>query len=414
MYTIQTAVKKRFLKYVTYNTQSDKVSHTVPSTVGQTIFAKALEAEMREIGMTEISIDNNSVLMATLPSNTDVTMPVIGFIAHLDTSPDFSGENVKPKIVKKYDGSDIILNKRRKIVLSPETFPELLLHVGEDLIVTDGTTLLGADDKAGIAEIMTAIEYLISNPGIKHGAIRVAFTPDEEIGKGIEHFDVKKFGCAWAYTVDGGEVGEIQYENFNAASVELTFTGINVHPGSAKGKMRNAAKLAILFDSMLPKDDTPEQTENYQGFFHLMDIKGSIEKATMSYIIRDFDISGFQNRLIKMKTIMDTFNDQYPNSVSMKTNQQYFNMSGMMKKNERPVKLAEKAMLREGITPVNNPIRGGTDGAQLSTKELACPNIFTGGLNFHGQYEFIPLPSMEKATKVITAIAELNEPAYIH
>jgi tripeptide aminopeptidase len=340
--------------------------------------------------------------MATLPANTDAKIPVIGFIAHLDTSPDMSGENVKPRIVKNYDGKEIVLNEKEKVVLSPSMFPELLQHVGEDLIVTDGTTLLGADDKAGIAEIMTAVQYLIDHPEIKHGKIRIAFNPDEEIGMGASKFDVEKFGCEWAYTMDGGDVGELEYENFNAAAAKIKVKGLNVHPGYAKNKMLNAGLIAAEFAGMLPPQERPEHTEGYEGFFHLTGMNATVEEATLSYIVRDHDKTKFEQRLLLLQNVTDYLNKVYPEgTIQLEIKQQYRNMREIVEPQKHIEELVEKAMKEVGITPLVHPIRGGTDGAQLSFKGLPCPNIFAGGLNFHGRYEWVSIQSMEKAVTVI-------------
>ncbi|MDR0540711.1 MAG: peptidase T [Dysgonamonadaceae bacterium] len=399
----------RFLNYVSFDTQSSETSVTTPSTEKQMNLAKALKAECEALGLTEISLDEHAYLMATLPANTNEKIPAIGFIAHLDTSPDMSGANVKPRIVKNYDGKDIVLNVHENIVLSPAMFPELLHHTGEDLIVTDGTTLLGADDKAGIAEILTAIQYLVDHPEIKRGKIRIAFNPDEEIGRGASKFDVEKFGCEWAYTMDGGEAGELEYENFNAAAAKVFFKGLNVHPGYAKNKMVNAGLIAVQFAGMLPPHERPEHTEGYEGFFHLTGMSGTVEEATLSYIIRDHDRQKFEQRLKTLQDATDYLNKIYSESaVRLEIKQQYRNMREIVEPQKRIIELAEKAMREAGVTPIVRPIRGGTDGAQLSFKGLPCPNIFAGGLNFHGRYEFIPVQSMEKAVKVIVKIVELN------
>jgi tripeptide aminopeptidase len=403
------SVVKRFLKYVSFDTQSSETSATTPSTDKQMILAKALKAEVEAMGLTEISLDEHAYLMATLPANTEAKIPVIGFIAHLDTSPDLSGADVKPRIVEKYDGKDILLNEKEKIVLSTAMFPELLQHIGEDIIVTDGTTLLGADDKAGIAEIMTAVQYLIGHPEIKHGKIRIAFNPDEEIGMGASKFDVQKFGCEWAYTIDGGEVGELEYENFNAASAKVKIKGLNVHPGYAKNKMLNASLIALQFAGMLPPQERPEHTDGYEGFYHLTAITGTVEEATLSYIIRDHHRDKFEQRLKALQDAAAYLNTVYPqDTVTLEIKQQYRNMREIVEPQKHIVDLAEKAMTEIGITPLVRPIRGGTDGAQLSFKGLPCPNIFAGGLNFHGRYEWIPVQSMEKAVEVIVKIIELN------
>jgi tripeptide aminopeptidase len=397
----------RFLKYVSFDTQSDETAVTTPSTEKQMNLAKALKAEAEAMGLTEISLDEHAYLMATLSANTGAKIPAIGFIAHLDTSPDMSGANVKPRIVENYDGKDIILNEKENVVLSPSVFPELLQHLGEDLIVTDGTTLLGADDKAGIAEIMTAVQYLIDHPEIKHGKIRIAFNPDEEIGMGASKFDVEKFGCDWAYTIDGGEAGELEYENFNAAGAKIKVKGLNVHPGYAKAKMINAGLVALQFAGMLPPQERPEHTEGYEGFFHLTGISGTVEEAVLSYIIRDHDKDRFEQRLKLLQDITAYLNKVYPaDTVQLEIKQQYRNMREIVEPQKHIVDLAENAMKEVGITPLVRPIRGGTDGAQLSFKGLPCPNIFAGGLNFHGRYEWIPVQSMEKAVKVIVKIIE--------
>ncbi|MDR2057810.1 MAG: peptidase T [Dysgonamonadaceae bacterium] len=403
------SVVNRFLRYVSFDTQSDEAAITTPSTEKQMNLAKALKAEVEAMGLTEISLDEHAYLMASLPANTEEKIPVIGFIAHLDTSPDMSGANVKPRIVEKYNGKDIILNEKENILLSPAMFPELLRHVGEDLIVTDGTTLLGADDKAGIAEIITAMQYLIDHPEIKHGKIRIAFNPDEEIGMGASKFDVALFDCDWAYTMDGGEVGELEYENFNAAAAKIKIKGLNVHPGYAKNKMLNASLIAMQFAGMLPQQERPEHTEGYEGFFHLTGITGTVEEATLSYIIRDHNKTKFEQRLQLLQDATVFLNKVYPEgTVLLEIKQQYRNMREIVEPKRHIIELAEKAMKAVGVTPLIHPIRGGTDGAQLSFKGLPCPNIFAGGLNFHGRYEWIPVQSMEKAVKVIVKIIELN------
>ncbi|MDR0547685.1 MAG: peptidase T [Dysgonamonadaceae bacterium] len=404
----------RFLKYVSFDTQSDENSGLTPSTAKQMRLAEFLKSECEAMGLADISLDENAYLMATLPASPSLLerrqggeVPTIGFIAHLDTSPDMSGENVNPRIVSNYDGKDIVLNEKENIILSPEMFPELLHHTGEDLIVTDGTTLLGADDKAGIAEIMTAIQYLIDHPEIPHGKIRIAFNPDEEIGMGAAKFDVEKFACDWAYTMDGGELGELEYENFNAAGVKVRVKGLNVHPGYAKNKMRNAGLIAMQFASMLPPTERPEHTEGYEGFFHLTGMSGTVEEATLSYIVRDHDAARFDRRLQQLQTIAAYLNTVYPDAIQLEIRQQYRNMREIVEPKKHIIELAETAMREVGITPIVRPIRGGTDGAQLSFKGLPCPNIFAGGLNFHGKYEFVPVQSMEKAVEVIVKIVEI-------
>ena len=399
-------VLDRFLNYVSFDTQSSEENcETRPSTSKQMKLAEALKCEMEAMGLQEISLDEHAYLMATLPANTDEPRPVIGFIAHLDTSPDMSGKDVNPRIVENYNGKDIVLNEKEPIILSPSMFPELLNHLGEDLVVTDGTTLLGADDKAGIAEIMTAMQYLIDHPEIKHGKIRVAFNPDEEIGMGASMFDVEKFACDWAYTMDGGELGELEFENFNAAGAKITIKGLNVHPGYAKNKMINAGLIAAQFASMLPPTERPEHTEGYEGFFHLTSMSATVEEATLSYIVRDHDANKFEHRLRKLEDITEYLNKIYPNgTVKLDIKQQYRNMREIVEPQKHIIGLAENAMKECGIQPCVRPIRGGTDGAQLSFKGLPCPNIFAGGLNFHGRYEFIPVQSMEKAVQLIVRI----------
>jgi len=371
------------------------------------IFAQHLEKELQKLGLEDISLDENGYLMATLPANTDKPIATIGFIAHLDTSPDLSGRHVNPRIVKNYEGGDIILNEEKGIILSPRQFPELDHYKGQDIIVTDGNTLLGADDKAGIAEIISAVEYLMHHPEIKHGKIRIAFNPDEEIGQGAHKFDVEKFGADWAYTMDGGEIGELEYENFNAAAAKITFKGRNVHPGYAKHKMLNSIRIANQFTSMLPRWETPEHTEGYEGFFHLISIKGDVEKTEVTYIIRDHDRDRFERRKKELEHLVRKVNNEFPNSTAIEIKDQYYNMREKIEPVMYVVDYAEQAMLNVGVTPHVVPIRGGTDGAQLSFKGLPCPNIFAGGLNFHGRYEFVPVNSMEKASEVIVEIARL-------
>ncbi|MCH5326979.1 MAG: peptidase T, partial [Duncaniella sp.] len=378
-----------------------------PSTPGQMTFARELEKELRSMGLTEISLDDNGYLMATLPSNVDYEVPTIGFIAHLDTSPDMSGRHVSPRIVEDYDGGDIMLNTAENIVLSPKDFPELLDYKGQPLIVTDGTTLLGADDKAGIAEIITAIDYLQNHPEIKHGRIRIAFNPDEEIGQGAHKFDVERFGADWAYTMDGGEIGELEYENFNAASAKVTFKGRNVHPGYAKHKMLNSIRVANQFAIMLPRWETPEHTEDYEGFYHLCSVEGSVEKTVLTYIIRDHDRDRFERRKKELEHLTNKINNEFPGCASIEIKDQYYNMREKIEPVMHIIDIAVLAMEKAGVKPRVRPIRGGTDGAQLSFKGLPCPNIFAGGLNFHGRFEFVPIPSMEKATDVIVQIAKL-------
>ncbi|WP_127024595.1 peptidase T [Flagellimonas beolgyonensis] len=398
----------RFLEYVTTDTQSDPYSKTTPSTEKQWDLAKKLVMELHQIGMQEVSIDENAYIMATLPSNMDKKVPTIGFISHFDTSPDFSGKNVKPQVIENYDGGDIILNKQKNIVLSPDYFEDLLQYKGQTLITTDGTTLLGADDKAGIAEIITAMEYLIQQPEIKHGKIRVAFTPDEEIGRGAHKFDVEKFGAEWAYTIDGSQVGELEYENFNAAKAEVTVTGKSVHPGYAKNKMVNAIGLANEFLSLLPPREVPEHTSGIEGFFHVHKIKGEIEKTTLELIIRDHDATHFEARKSLIQDIADKMNQKHGDYVQVEIEDQYRNMREKVEPLFHIVEIAEEAMESLGIEPIIKPIRGGTDGSQLSFMGLPCPNIFAGGHNFHGKYEYVPLESMQKAVQVIVKICELT------
>ncbi len=403
-----TSVVDRFLQYVKFDTQSDELTQMTPSTPGQMIFAQHLEKELEELGLTEISLDENGYLMASLPASPGAeNVPVIGFIAHLDTSPDASGRHVNPRIIKAYDGKDIPLNSEKGIILRPEEFPELLDYTGQDLIVTDGNTLLGADDKAGIAEIITAIDYLKKHPEIKHGKIRIAFNPDEEIGMGAHKFDVERFGAKWAYTMDGGAVGELEYENFNAAVAKVTFHGRNVHPGSAKHKMINSIRIANQFAIMLPRWETPEHTEGYEGFYHLTSIEGTVEKTVLTYIIRDHDRDRFERRKKELEHLTRKINHEFPGVAELEIKDQYYNMREKIDPVMHIVEIVEEAMRRAGVTPVVVPIRGGTDGAQLSFKGLPCPNIFAGGLNFHGRYEFVPIPSMEKATATIVEIARL-------
>jgi len=397
----------RFLKYVKFDTQSDELTNLTPSTPGQYKFAQALEKELHELGLEEISLDENGYLMATLPANTDREVPTVGFIAHLDTSPDLSGHNVNPRIVKAYDGGDITLNADNDVVLSPSEFPELLHYVGQDLIVTDGTTLLGADDKAGIAEIISAVEYLKAHPEIEHGKIRIAFNPDEEIGQGAHKFDVERFGADWAYTMDGGEIGELEYENFNAAVAHVNFEGRNVHPGYAKHKMINSMRIANQVVIMLPRWATPEHTEGYEGFYHLVGMEGSVEKTTLTYIIRDHDRDRFERRKRELEHLARKINHEFPGCCTLDIKDQYYNMREKIEPMMHIIHVAEQAMRNLDIKPKVQPIRGGTDGAQLSFKGLPCPNIFAGGLNFHGRYEYVPIPSMEKASMVIVEIAKI-------
>ena len=398
----------RFLQYVKFDTQSDELTNMTPSTPGQMEFAVYLEKELQKLGLTEISLDENGYLMASLPSNIDDReVPTVGFIAHLDTSPDMSGRHVSPRIVQNYDGKDITLNADENIVLSPDEFPELLNYIGQDLIVTDGMTLLGADDKAGVAEIITAVDYLKRHPEIKHGKIRIAFNPDEEIGLGAHKFDVKRFAADWAYTMDGGEIGELEFENFNAAVAKVTFKGRNVHPGYAKHKMINSMRIANQFVIMLPRWETPEHTEDYEGFYHLVGMEGSVEQTVLTYIIRDHDRDRFERRKKELEHLARKINNEFPGCCTIEIKDQYYNMREKIEPVMHIIDIAEEAMREVGVTPKVVPIRGGTDGAQLSFKGLPCPNIFAGGLNFHGRYEFVPIPSMEKARDVIVEIARL-------
>ncbi|WJJ98108.1 peptidase T [Algibacter luteus] len=399
----------RFVSYVTIDTESDPNSETTPSTKKQWDLAKKLAEELKSIGMQDVNIDENAYIMATLPSNIDYEVPTIGFISHFDTSPDFTGANVKPQIIENYNGEDIVLNEAKNIVLSPDYFEDLLLYKGQTLITTDGTTLLGADDKAGICEIVSAMEYLIQHPDIKHGKIRVGFTPDEEIGRGAHKFDVEKFGADWAYTMDGSQIGELEYENFNAAGAVVKVKGKIVHPGYAKDKMINSMYIATEFINSLPRLETPEHTEEYQGFFHLHHISGDVEETTLQYIIRDHDKLHFEARKEVMIKLTRELNSQYGREViTTEIKDQYYNMREKIEPVMHIVDIAEEAMKQLDIEPLIKAIRGGTDGSQLSYKGLPCPNIFAGGHNFHGRYEYVPVESMIKATEVICKIAELT------
>jgi len=401
----------RFLKYVTFDTQSSEDSGTTPSTPGQRVFAEALVKELQEIGLEDVTLDDKCYLMATLPSNTDKELPAIGFISHLDTSPDMSGTNVDPHIVF-YEGGDIALCEEEQIVLSPKMFPEMNDYKGEDIIVTNGKTLLGADDKAGVASIISAMSFLKEHPEIKHGKIRIGFTPDEEIGAGADYFDVKKFGCAFAYTVDGGAIGELEYENFNAAAAKISFKGLNVHPGYAKDKMLNASLLAIEFASWLPSVQRPEHTSGYEGFYHLTNMTGTVESASLSYIIRDHDRKLFEEKKDTVRALVQRMNKLYPGSTTLDLHDQYYNMREIVEPKKQIIELAMDAMKAAGVIPQVKPIRGGTDGARLSFMELPCPNIFAGGLNFHGRYEFLPVNSLVKCMETIIKIAELLNVKY--
>ena len=397
----------RFIKYVTVDTESNPNNPAFPSTEKQWELAKILVDELKDIGMEEVDLDKNCYLMATLPSNVDYPVPTIGFIAHIDTSPDFTGANIKPQIIENYEGNDIVLNKEKNIILSPDYFSDLLLYKGQTIITTDGTTLLGADDKAGVTEIVSAMEYLIQHPEIKHGKIRICFTPDEEVGKGAHLFDVEKFGAEWAYTLDGSQIGELEYENFNAAGVKVTIKGKMVHPGYAKGKMINSMLIANEFMTHLPAQEVPEKTSGYEGFFHLHQIKGDVENTVLNYIVRDHDLDLYEKRKNLIQKIASDLNKKYgQNSIIVSIKDQYFNMKTKITPVMHIVDIAEEAIKELGITPLIKPIRGGTDGSQLSYKGLPCPNIFAGGHNFHGRFEYVPVESMIKATEVIVSIAQ--------
>ena len=403
----------RFISYVTIDTESDPNSQTTPSTQKQWNLANKLVDELKAIGLEDVTIDDKAYIMATLPSNVDHEVPTIGFVSHFDTSPDFSGANVKPQIVENYDGKDIVLNAEKNIILSPDYFKDLLQYKGQTIITTDGTTLLGADDKAGITEIVSAMEYLIQHPEIKHGKIRIGFTPDEEIGRGAHHFDVEKFGAQWAYTMDGSQIGELEYENFNAAGAKITFKGKSVHPGYAKGKMINSMLLANDFINELPKGETPQETRGYEGFFHVHHIKGNIEETVLELTIRDHNRKKFEKRKELIHKLAKQFNKKFAKKfgediVVAEVKDQYYNMKEKVLPVKYIVDIAEKAMRELNIKPIIKPIRGGTDGSQLSFMGLPCPNIFAGGHNFHGKYEYVPAESIQKATDVIVKIAELT------
>jgi peptidase T len=401
-------ITDRFLKYVSFTTTSDEKTNMTPSTPGQMIFANYLVDELKSIGLTEISLDRNGYIMATLPANTDKTIPTIGFISHMDTSPDMTGRNVKARVEKNYDGNNIVLNAEKSIVLETQKYPEILQYKGQDIVVTDGTTLLGADDKAGLAEIVSAMEYLVAHPEIKHGKIRIGFTPDEEIGQGADHFDVKQFNADWAYTMDGGEIGELEFENFNAASAKVTFAGTNVHPGYAYHKMINSMRIAQQFVGMLPRSETPEHTVGYEGFYHLTNMEGTVEKSTLSYIIRDHDRDRFERRKKEISHLVNKINAEFgEGTASIEIKDQYYNMREKVEPVMHIVDLAFEAMEAVGVKPNVKPIRGGTDGSRLSYMGLPCPNIFAGGHNFHGRFEFVPVQSMEKAMMVVVKIAEI-------
>ena len=402
-------VVERFLNYVKYDTRSNDESITVPTTPNQIVLAKAIAEELKQIGLQEVKVDDKGYVYATLPSNIEKEVPVIGFVAHMDTSPDMTGTNVNPQIVENYDGGDILLNKEQNIVLSPKQFPELKDYVGKTLITTDGTTLLGADDKAGVAEIITAMEYLIQHPEIPHGKIRIGFTPDEEVGRGADHFDVKGFAADFAYTMDGGPIGELEYENFNAAGAKIKIQGRNVHPGTAKDKMINSMLVANEYISLLPVNETPAHTEGYEGFYHLISIKGEVEETNLQYIIRDFDKESFEKRKQTMSELVDQINQKYgQGTCTIELKDQYYNMKEKVEPVKHIVDIAFEAMKEIGIEPKVQPIRGGTDGARLSYMGLPTPNIFAGGHNFHGRYEYIPTFAMEKAVEVILKIVELS------
>lgn len=398
-------VTERFLDFVKYDTQSDELTDMTPSSPGQMEFAGYLKTVLEGMGLQDVDLDDNGYLMATLPANTDRQIPTIGFIAHIDTSPDMSGKHVNPRIVKDYDGGVIKLNEEYN--LDPAEFPELKNYVGQDIIVTDGTTLLGADDKAGIAEILTAVAWLQQHPEVKHGKIRVGFNPDEEIGLGAHKFDVEKFGCDFAYTMDGGAVGELEFENFNAAQAKVTIKGRNVHPGYAKHKMVNSIRVAGNFIQMLPRWETPEHTEGYEGFYHLVGIEGNVEQTTLTYIIRDHDRNRFESRKREIEHLVRKTNTEYPGCCTVEIKDQYYNMREKIEPVMHIIDYVKEAMLEAGVTPKVQPIRGGTDGAQLSFKGLPCPNIFAGGENFHGRFEYVPIQSMEKAADVIVNICKI-------
>lgn len=401
-------ITERFLKYVSFTTTSDAETNMTPSTPGQLVFAKYLVEELKSLGLKEVELDQYGYIMATLPANTDKNIPTIGFIAHMDTSPDMTARHVKPRVVMNYDGNDILLNTEQNIILSTEKYPEIRQYKGQDIVVTDGTTLLGADDKAGLTAIVSAMEYLIAHPEIKHGKIRIGFTPDEEIGQGADHFNVTKFDAQWAYTIDGGEIGELEYENFNAAGAKVTFQGLNVHPGYAYHKMRNSMRIAQEFIGMLPRWETPEHTCGYEGFYHLTAVTGSVEKTELSYIIRDHDRDRFERRKKEMQHLVNKVNSEFGEGTAViDIKDQYFNMREKVEPVMHIVDLAYEAMEAAGVKPNVKPIRGGTDGSRLSYMGLPCPNIFAGGHNFHGRFEYVPVQSMEKAMQVVVKISEL-------
>ena len=400
-------ITERFLRYAASDTQSDEQARTMPSTPGQMRFAESLTEELKALGLHDVSLDENGYVMATLPANTSRTdVPVIGFIAHMDTSPDMAGLDVKPRIVA-YTGGEIVLNEPLGIVLSPDVFPELNNYVGQELIVTDGTTLLGADDKAGVAAIVSAMEYLLTHPEVEHGTVRIAFTPDEEIGRGADRFDVERFGCFGAYTVDGGEIGELEYENFNAAQAVVTLRGRNIHPGSAKGRMINASLLAIQLNDMLPPAERPETTEGREGFFHLTEMTGTVEEARLTYIIRDHDRALFEKKKETLREAVRRIHAMYPESCTLDLRDQYYNMREVIDQRPELIQWAQRAMAAAGVTPIERPIRGGTDGARLSFMGLPCPNLFAGGMNFHGRYEYLPVPSLQKSMETIIHLCHI-------
>lgn len=406
-------IVNRFLKYVSFDTQSNEASSSTPSTEKQFRLAEYLVEELRAVGLEEVEMDAQGYVYATLPSNVEHAVPTIGFIAHIDTSPDASGANVQPRIVQNYDGTDIVLDAEAGIVTTVEKFPELLRHVGEDLIVTDGHTLLGADDKAGIAEIVSAMAYLVQHPEVKHGRVRVAFNPDEEIGRGAHQFDVERFGCEWAYTMDGGEVGELEFENFNAASARIDITGVSVHPGFAKDKMVNAARLATELVQKMPTAEVPEATTGYEGFFHLTGLSGSVERATLNFIIRDHDRERFEARKAMLRGLVQGMNLKYGyEAIALQLDDTYYNMREKVEPVMHIIDIAREAMEAAGVEPQIKAIRGGTDGAQLSFMGLPCPNVFAGGLNFHGPHEFLPIPNLKKACEVVINIVRLTEARY--
>ena len=400
-------ITDRFLRYAASDTQSDEHARSMPSTPGQMRFAESLKEELKALGLHDVSLDENGYVMATLPANSSRTdVPVIGFIAHMDTSPDMSGRDVKPRIVA-YAGGDIVLNESLGVVLSPDVFPELNHYVGQELIVTDGTTLLGADDKAGVAAIVSAMEDLLAHPEVEHGTVRIAFTPDEEIGRGADRFDVARFGCFGAYTVDGGEIGELEYENFNAAQAVVTLRGRNIHPGSAKGRMINASLVAMQLNDMLPPAERPETTDGREGFFHLTEMTGSVEEAQLTYIIRDHDRALFEKKKETLREAVRRINETYPESCTLNMRDQYYNMREVIDRRPELIQWARQAMEAAGVTPIERPIRGGTDGARLSFMGLPCPNLFAGGMNFHGRYEYLPVPSLQKSMETIIHLCHI-------